>query len=656
MYGKYSLFLIALVALYAAVLSSWEFFRPIDNKDVSSKQYDILRQSDQFLSTRDNVEFQSVSCSSLHLKLPTGNRLLGVDANLNIVPVDLKLDLVSNSLQWDSLQLRSSLTVGDNLLNFSEDVPTLDIRHKSNHEFVELQSYFITTRTKPMVSLQSELQTDPFNASFMNVLCNESVIYRLTNDGSHIYKSYYDKPIMELETFTTGSRVSPVIRITQDNNTTPFFTCRQNADTMFSIKSNGDLQWRNSWNINTTSTNLNLRYMDTTYAIFKSENADVEFKGNMYLGTLVNASSALYFNGAGNDTSFSDCYIMNRTRSTNDTSELLIQKGRNTNDQIRFRCSNFTFQTPSSNENADNRGDNNDRFTINNTSVNTFGNNLAVTSSDVNLFSTNLVATSSGVNMMDSKFVMNNTSLQVFNSITASTNSANMMNGTLVVTPNTITTTGDVNIGSSGQPKTLRLNQKVIGTRAYFTRYISGFNNGSRRTLSTDNVDDVNTDWRVFCFQWTATTGGNPAMTYDTDTFSDGGITAESDDTIAHTSVDNNGFDGNNCLQVQYEGFYRLDFDIVLQGANDTNDQRLRWMIIKNKQTSSNNSPIAVGYVDIDTLAKHFHLCATASMVPNDRLYIYYQNWDQPDNVGFIGAGTNDNVFWNYASITMHSI
>jgi hypothetical protein len=455
---------------------------------------------------------------------------------------------------------------------------------------------------------------------------------------------------MELETFTTGSRVSPVIRITQDNNTTPFFTCRQNADTMFSIKSNGDLQWRNSWNINTTATTMNIRYNNSTWASFKSENADVQFNGSLYFGSLDRGESALYFNGAGNDTSSNDCYIMNRTRSTNDVSELLIQKGRNTNDQIRFRCSNFTFQTPTSNENAENRGDNNDRFTIDNASVNSFGNNHRVTSTNVN--------------MMDSKFVMNNTSLQVFNSITASTNSANMMNGTLVVTPNTITTTGDVNIGStsqlktltvhgtlmaatsdviigsSGQPKILSLCGKRIAIPSFYTGFFSGFNGATRDQLNTSGSD--NGQWKVFQFQQgSENNGGNPVLNHDS---------------IVYKPVNNNIVDeshsGNHCLRVTSEGFYRIDLDIALQGQTSSN-QRLRWIFVKNLDFGN---PRCVGYFDVDEISKHFHLCAAIELAIDDRVYIAYQNWDRPDGDTFYGNGADDWIWWNYASITMHSI
>jgi hypothetical protein len=654
MIQQYSVFVVAIIAIYAAVICSWDFFRPTNQKDISTKQYEILKQSDQFLSSRDNVTFQSVTCSTLKLNFPSGNKALGLNSNMEVVPIDINLNVDSQTLQWKSLQLTESLNVDDMVL-FSDKDPTLRVTHSRNNPLLHLSSFLNIHRTTPLLTIRAEQQNDPYNACFWNVICNESTVYKLTGHGSHQMASYYDQPILDLTTFTTSTRTAPVIKLSQDNNTTSFLQCFQGSSNMFNVAFNGDLKWRNSWFLNTTATTMNIGYNNNTWASFKSDNADVQFNGSIYFGSLDRTETGLYFNGAGNDTSFSDCYFLNRTRSTNDVSELLIQKGRNTNDQIRFRCSNFTFQTPSSNENADNRGDNNDRFTINNTSVNTFGNNLAVTSTNVNLFSTNLVATSSGVNLMDNRFTINTTNCQLFNSITASTNSANLLNGTLVVTPNTITSTGDVNIGSSGQPKTLRINSKTVATPAYFTRFISGYDGGNRRELITHNVSGSNDEWRVFNFQYEYSVGGNPNINTDmaTRTVSDG-ISAYSDDTVP---LNSNGIGGNNSLQVSFEGFYRLDLDIMLQGKNVDGDQRLRWMIIKNKYDANTNKiPLSVGCFDTDEHAKHFHLCASTYMVASDKLYIYYQCWDEPDADPRIAAGSGDAIFWNYASITMHSI
>ncbi len=620
MYGRYQLFIVAIIAIYASVLASWEFFRPIDNKDVSSRQYDILRQSDQFLSTRDNVEFQSLTCSTLKLKFPTGNQLLGLDANLQVVPVDLKLDVSSNTLEWDALHLHKLISIGDNLLKFTNDKPTLEIRHKLDYEFMTLQSYLHTGRTTPMISLQSEVQNDPFNGSFLNILCNQATLYRITNDGSHMYKSYYDKPILDLHTYTTNSRTAPAIKITQDNNSTPFVTCLQDTSKMFSIESNGDLKWRDTWNINTTPTNLNVRYNTTTYAsfnssnadmklygnlkwnnnwfintsssfmdigyngqnwaTFKTSNADAQFNGNIYFGNASAGACALYFSGAGNDGDWGDCVISNRTLVTNDVSELLIQKGRNTNDRIRLRCNNFEFQTPGGNENMNNLADNNIRFSITNSSVNAFANSLAVSSTEVN-------------------------------------------------------------IGSLSSTKTLSLNGRTINP-TYLTITATGYNGSTLGRIYTC-PNDRGSNHRPFVF----TTG-------QIGVYSEG-IFMDDDSSWSNiSSTEGIDYTVDNCFKVPTSRLYRIDFDISIKG---TLNQQLLINIVKNPTSSDIGILLAAQTVDINNNGFYqYHVSAAAYLDANDRAAIVFDNWAAPEETGVQNNTAGNFVNWRYATFTMHSI
>jgi hypothetical protein len=125
-------FMLVISIMYACIIASWEFFRPVNNKDIATKQYKILKQSDQFLSTRDSVAFNSVTCSKLKLNFPGGNRILGINANMEVVPVDINLDFTRDIIDWKAIAVQDSIQLGTNLMSISTAVPVLTIRHTTD--------------------------------------------------------------------------------------------------------------------------------------------------------------------------------------------------------------------------------------------------------------------------------------------------------------------------------------------------------------------------------------------------------------------------------------------------------------------------------------------------------------------------------------------
>jgi proteasome accessory factor B len=183
MYDKYSLFIVAIIAIYAATMVSWNFFRPNNTQDLTHKQFEILRQSDQFLSSTDNVAFKSITTSNLTLNTTHGNRLLGVNGAFQVVPIDLRIDLDKDSIQYNSIDLKESLSIGDTTLSFSTKDPTLRIEHSSSSPFIFLKSFATELRNTSMLTLTTETQIDPLNGCFVNLMCNQASTYRIRKDS-----------------------------------------------------------------------------------------------------------------------------------------------------------------------------------------------------------------------------------------------------------------------------------------------------------------------------------------------------------------------------------------------------------------------------------------------------------------------------------------
>jgi hypothetical protein len=226
----------------------------------------------------------------------------------------------------------------------------------------------------------------------------------------------------------------------------------------------------------------------------------------------------------------------------------------------------------------------------------------------------------------------------------------------------------DLEVGTSSIRKTIRYNGVQFATRAFFTRFVSAYNYEGENSqnnialLDTHNPQLSNDYWRVFCFEEKRTdSGGRPEIPQEMHmvTTSEGIIPEfvdHEDNTNFVTYAQIRG--RHNCLKVSSDGFYRLDFDIALKGKSSNADHRLRWIIMKNKYSPNNKTPISVGSVDIDgEITMNFHLCGATRMVVDDRLFVYYQTWDPPPNdVEFNGAASDQSIYWSYASITMHSI
>jgi hypothetical protein len=315
MYDKYSLFIVAIIAIYAATMVSWNFFRPNTTQDLTHKQFEILRQSDQFLSSTDNVAFKSITTSNLTLNTTHGNRLLGVNAAFQVVPIDLRIDLDKDSIQYNSINLKESLSIGDTILSFSTKDPTLRIEHSLSSPFIFLKSFATELRNTSMLTLTTETQIDPLNGCFVNLMCNQASTYRVTGDGSHIFHSYYDKPVLDLFTHTTASRVSPCIRLAQDSNTSPFLQCCQETVPQFTVHSNGNLRWGSQWYLHTNNTSLTIG-SNTTTLLSIASNGDTQITGNTRLIGNVNMGTS---DGASTTTVVGTMMIKGSSNSALDT-------------------------------------------------------------------------------------------------------------------------------------------------------------------------------------------------------------------------------------------------------------------------------------------------------------------------------------------------
>jgi hypothetical protein len=697
-----------------------------------------------------------------------------------------------------------------------------------------------------MLTLTTETQIDPLNGCFVNLMCNQASTYRVTGDGSHIFHSYYDKPVLDLFTHTTASRVSPCIRLAQDSNTSPFLQCCQETVPQFTVHSNGNLRWGSQWYLHTNNTSLTIG-SNTTTLLSIASNGDTQITGNTRLIGNVNMGTS---DGASTTTVVGTMMIKGSSNSALDTplnpsaynSVMLMEDGvgptlragyvqghatkesgyirlvpgtSNKTGQLIYRGhpgNSFTVEfdvrfgdinmadgiwfmfnqrnVPSNmvadyglggyalfinifNDNTTDRlqlfwdgqwlrttdlpQDNPKLALVSNAwirvkiifcmnqfwvtlnefivpafypytdirrelSVNNdyygFGawsggnattqdiTNIRICKSNggpitpVNTLIPLRENRALNITNRDDNFVMKvqengeksfyyqsgairlgssgDTNHEItFNASVDGPKIKGNLGGLLSTTSKDIMRwnnsgvqihNDDLEVGTSTVRKTIRYNGEPFATRAFFTRFISGYNwtagitDNIRALLNTENpATSSNDKWRVFCIRNidTSLSGGTPELgfTHQQTYGNNALITVQNvphDDTNFMTGI---GRDYDNCLQVSSEGYYRFDFDIALQGRTDDADHRLRWMFMKNQYTTTNRLPISMGVIDIDGQGnKNFHLCGASSMVPGDKLFLYYQSWDAPSNVGFNNSGNGDAIYWSYASITMHSI